>query len=681
MDNPLDDALERLRKVVAVQSLDGLTDCELLERFVAAQDESAFTVLVERHGPMVLGVCRRLLPGYHDAEDVCQATFLILARKAGSLRRKESLACWLHGIASRVAASLKRDVARRKCREADAAPHSPGDPAVEVSWREVRAALDEEMGRLPEKYRAPLVLCYLECLTRDEAARHLGVSPGTLHGRLQRGRDLLRDRLTGRGLSFSSVLFAGMPDAVGSLSAAFAISSAKAAALFAAGQPLTEVVGAKVLTLTQEVLKTMFLAKVKLGAALVLCAVLVLVGGAFASLGFAQDSRPKPPAILAEKTESDEEFIRRLSKELRNAEPTPAEVYFFASSKDADKRQKLIDLFTQERQTRKVADAVARKEQASGVDTPREPTAEQLKEAQDAFAKIEGTYKEVTDPQTKQVTHEFVLPREIPEEDLKNLPSPPFAFGLVLQSAKITDAGMKELATRKNLTKLNLFGTQVTDKGLKELAELKNLTSLFLFGTSVTDAGLAELANVKNLTVLGFGSPVGLLGPAGPQVTDAGLKELKNIKNLTRLIIQSPQVTDAGLKELKDVKNLTGLSLFHTRVTDRGLKELTDVKTLTNLNLSSPRLGDAGLAELKALKNLTNLGLVGTQVTDLGLKDLAELKNLTNLSLQGTKVTDAGMKELASLKNLTRLSVPNTKVTAAGVKELQQALPNCKISR
>src|SRR5580704_16176775 len=134
----LNGMLHHLRKVAAVQTYRGLSDRELLERFASARDEAAFTVLIERHGPMVLGVCRRALPNFHDAEDACQATFLVLARKAGSVRKKTSLSSWLHGVAFRVAVKLKRDHARRTSRERGVAAPAPRDPASEVSWREVQ---------------------------------------------------------------------------------------------------------------------------------------------------------------------------------------------------------------------------------------------------------------------------------------------------------------------------------------------------------------------------------------------------------------------------------------------------------------------------------------------------------------------------------------------------------------
>jgi RNA polymerase sigma factor (sigma-70 family) len=365
----LNGMLHHLRKVAAVQTYRGLSDRELLERFASARDEAAFTVLIERHGPMVLGVCRRALPNFHDAEDACQAAFLVLARKAASVRKKTSLSSWLHGVACRLALTIKRDHARRKSRERTVDTPAPRDPAAEVTWREVQTILDEELQQLPERYRAPLILCYLECITRDEAAGQLGLSPGSLHGRLQRARDMLRERLAKRGLTLSAVMSAavlGESVAQAALSPTFVVTSTKAALLLAAGKPIAEsLVATNVLALTQEVLKSMFLTKLKLGTAVVLCAGLfaALIGPSFTSLGMAQDAKTasvypvQDLVVTLPKPESDADFIRRISKDLRGTDPTPAEVHFFVANKDPGRRQKLIDLFIQERQAKKEADA------------------------------------------------------------------------------------------------------------------------------------------------------------------------------------------------------------------------------------------------------------------------------------------------------------------------------------
>jgi RNA polymerase sigma factor (sigma-70 family) len=174
---------------------EGWSDRRLLERFTAGQDGEAFAVLVRRHGPTVFGVCRRVLGDRHDAEDASQVTFLVLARKAASLDRPELLAHWLYRVAYRTAAKARARAARRRESEKQAAFTQAMGAMPEEARRELRAVLDDELNRLPEKYRGPLVLCYLGGQTNGEAARLLGRPAGSMSGLLARGRALLRDRL------------------------------------------------------------------------------------------------------------------------------------------------------------------------------------------------------------------------------------------------------------------------------------------------------------------------------------------------------------------------------------------------------------------------------------------------------------------------------------------------------
>jgi RNA polymerase sigma factor (sigma-70 family) len=179
------------------------SDRRLLERFVSQGDETAFTKLVQRHGPMVLGVCRQILRNEDDAEDAFQATFLVLARKARSIRAAEALPNWLYGVARRLAMRSRSAVARRHAREV-ALVEPPTEAAPETQLVELAPVLHEEIGRLPEKYRIPLVLCYLEGKSNEEAARQLGCPSGTVFSRLARARERLRGRLTRRGLALSA---------------------------------------------------------------------------------------------------------------------------------------------------------------------------------------------------------------------------------------------------------------------------------------------------------------------------------------------------------------------------------------------------------------------------------------------------------------------------------------------
>src|SRR6516165_9873352 len=212
----LSDFLRRLSRGMAAEMLAEDSDRQLVNRMLAERDEAAFEAVVHRHGPMVFRVCWRVLQHSHDAEDAFQATFLVLAQKLRTLRKHASLASWLHGVAHRVALKAKAEAATRRRHEQQAAV-SPPVPPDDVSWGEVRAVLDAELAGLPEKWRLPLVLCYLEGRTQDEAAEELGWSKRTLRRRLEEGRTGLGHRLSRRGVvwpaALSAVLFS---DAVAS---------------------------------------------------------------------------------------------------------------------------------------------------------------------------------------------------------------------------------------------------------------------------------------------------------------------------------------------------------------------------------------------------------------------------------------------------------------------------------
>ncbi|HLJ93822.1 MAG TPA: RNA polymerase sigma factor, partial [Gemmataceae bacterium] len=180
----LDAVLGHIRRLAAVNKASDLTDCQLLAEFSTHQDQTAFTALVRRHGPMVLGICRHVLHHLQDAEDAFQATFLVLARNAGSIRKPEALASWLHGVAYRTAMNARKAAIRRRTHEGKAKTLPSPNPPWDIAWKEVQSILDEEIERLPEKYRAPFVLCFWEGQSRAAAARQLGLKEGTVWSRL-----------------------------------------------------------------------------------------------------------------------------------------------------------------------------------------------------------------------------------------------------------------------------------------------------------------------------------------------------------------------------------------------------------------------------------------------------------------------------------------------------------------
>ncbi len=197
--------LKRLRSLFDRGSIVGLSDGELLERFAAQRDEDAFAALVERHGPMVVRLCRQVIGDHHEAQDAAQAAFLVLARRAGAIRRRDSVASWLYRVARRLAVRARSVAARRReaeWRVAQVADRLADDGGPRVPQTE----LYEELDRLAERYRAPLVLCYLEGLTHEQAAQHLRCPVRTVETRLLRGRARLRERLIRRGVSLSAAL-------------------------------------------------------------------------------------------------------------------------------------------------------------------------------------------------------------------------------------------------------------------------------------------------------------------------------------------------------------------------------------------------------------------------------------------------------------------------------------------
>jgi RNA polymerase sigma factor (sigma-70 family) len=271
------------------------SDRQLVERLLAGPDEAVFEAIVRRHGPMVYRVCWRVLQQEEDTEDAFQATFLILAQRFRTVRRPASLASWLHGIAHRVALKAQAQGATRRRHEKKAA--TANFPPEEVPWRELRAVLDAELERLPEKWRLPLILCYLEGQTQDEAAQQLGWSQRTLQRRLEEARAALGRRLTGRGVVWPAALSAVLlSDCVApALAPGLLGSTVEAAAFLAAGKAApAAAVSAHVAALTEGVLKTMFTSKLKSAtAALVL--VTALTVGAGGLLYPTQAAEPQPP--------------------------------------------------------------------------------------------------------------------------------------------------------------------------------------------------------------------------------------------------------------------------------------------------------------------------------------------------------------------------------------------------
>jgi RNA polymerase sigma factor (sigma-70 family) len=272
--------LQQLCQSVRRTTLANQSDADLLARFVQRHDEAAFATLVRRHGSVVLGVCRALLRDSHDAEDAFQAVFFVLARKAGSIRKQESLACWLYGVAQRVARRARDHRDRRRLLERQVQAMLELPPQGAVNHQDLQEVLHEELGRLPEKFRAPLVLCYLQGKTHAQAATELGLHRVTVSERVSTGREQLRQRLAGRGVTLGgSALVGTLAESVvaAAAPAALVLKTTRGATLFVASGAAEALSGHAAL-LAEGTLQAMFIGKLK-AAAVVIVAALVGVGG------------------------------------------------------------------------------------------------------------------------------------------------------------------------------------------------------------------------------------------------------------------------------------------------------------------------------------------------------------------------------------------------------------------
>jgi RNA polymerase sigma factor (sigma-70 family) len=334
-----------LRRLAAAGDPRPRSDGELLAAFVRTRDAVAFESLVRRHGPMVYGVCRRVVRHTATAEDAFQAVFVVLARRAATVRPGEQVANFLFGVAFRTALKAKGRLARLRSREkqVDAMPEPAARPA---DWDDLQPVLDAELAALPDKLRLPVVLCDLEGRPQREVARQLNLPTTTLVNRLTAGRRKLAERLAARGVTLSG----GAVAAVVSANAAQAVpptllASAAKLGLAAVGSG-PGVVPANVLELSEGVVRMFAVSKLKAVTAVVVGA--VLLGGTGVGLVKADDPPAKPAAQKLRPDLSDAEFLKRVCDSLRGSPATPAEIGYFVADKDAAKRGKVVKWLTEE---------------------------------------------------------------------------------------------------------------------------------------------------------------------------------------------------------------------------------------------------------------------------------------------------------------------------------------------
>jgi RNA polymerase sigma factor (sigma-70 family) len=325
MNGGMHASVRELERLFNDGSLGTLSDGQLLDRLVERREASAFEAIVERFGPLVLGVCRRVLRDHHDAEDAFQATFLVLARKAPSVMPREKLRNWLYGVAFHTAMKARAIRAKRRVRERRVSHPTESEAMPDERVEELLARLDREVTRLPEKYRMPIILCELEGKTHRQAAEQLGWPVGTVSGRLSRAKALLASRLS-RGeiaLTVGSLAVLLARDGVSAcVPPELVHSTSRAASLATAG-----VVSARVAALTGEVLKTMLLKKLKVLTAMFLVALAVAAGGT--SLAYrAQATEPpsqQTDSQIANEQSTPTELVKDEIPQPKSTEPAQAD--------------------------------------------------------------------------------------------------------------------------------------------------------------------------------------------------------------------------------------------------------------------------------------------------------------------------------------------------------------------
>ena len=344
-----------LRRMALATDAVGRTDGELLTVFVESYNPAAFAELVRRHGPMVLGVCRRVIGDSHLAEDAFQAVFLVLARRANVVRPRAQVGNWLYGVAYRTALKAKALRAKRATRETSmASAPQPIAPTSAEIWSDLRPILDAELAKLPDKLRLPIVLCDLEGRPQREVAKQLGIAPATLAGRIGKARQLLAERLTERGITLSAgglaLVLAGQANAT--VPPVLVEAVIEVAILAAAGGPLAGSVPANVIHLTDGVLRMMLVTKLKAATVGMLTALVLATSFSAGTMSLVQADdaakvKPIPVKPILGPGLSDEEFLKRVCTDLRGTPPNTVETGYFVDDRDGGKRKKVVGWLTE----------------------------------------------------------------------------------------------------------------------------------------------------------------------------------------------------------------------------------------------------------------------------------------------------------------------------------------------
>ncbi|WP_339910031.1 sigma-70 family RNA polymerase sigma factor [Symmachiella dynata] len=556
----------------------GITDQQLLQRFLKNQDEAAFETLTMRHGPMVLGVCQRVLGNTHDAEDAFQATFLVLARRARSIVKQNSLGSWLYGVAHRTAMKLhtrnkswstKKELAMKS-------EYVSGESAS--PWLELAPIIDEEVMHLAAKYRSAIVQCVLLGKSRAEAAQELGVPEGTLSSRLARGRETLVKRLKSRGITASlttATLVFSEQIATAAVPPALSASTMQSAIAIASGNTLASAAGSPAIAqLSNVVIKSMFLTQIKTAVCLV--AAICLIAGS-TLLTIQHHSHAAQNTSIEQLTEK--EIIAELVK-LGIEISAPHQIH-------EDVVGKL---------------ALIKSQNVAKQDLDR------VSELLPLLTDLKGLVINTPDATDEWLRH---------LEPLGDVSS------LVIHETNITGPGLETIQNWSKLRTLYLMNSPIDDSGMEFLKDMRNLDRLQFQYTKVGDTGLAQLADLPHVKRFEY---------YGGPMTDVGLSHIRGWSNLEHVQVGEADVTGLSLKHLSAMPHLHTLSISKSKLNDDGLEILLDIPSLRNLSFSSVDISDASLDHLGKLEQIEHLDLIGTRVTEAGIARLEQMLPDTWLS-------------------------------------------------
>jgi RNA polymerase sigma factor (sigma-70 family) len=695
--------MEHLRHTVLGRDAVGRSDAQLLDSFAMRREESAFEALLHRHGPMVLSVCRRILANSHDAEDAFQATFLVLVRKARSIRSKELVASWLYGVAQQTALKARAASAKRQLRERQVNAMPEPQAHVRESQTDVLRLLDQELSRLPDKHRVPIVLCDLEGKSRQEAAAQLGVPEGTLSSRLTRGRTALARRLTRHGITFTGGAIAALlaeQTASAFVPAALAGATLHAARAVQAGNLVAGCVTTKVALLTDQVLRMMLLAKLKkLTAVLVLVGVLafsctllspgegtqpVRAGTPASSTKHSEDekkpaAKPQAPVTLTlVRVRGKEYFARRPEGELQDKDVRHV-IFACELVLENNSGEELIvqsNFFS-------AYDGLSLMLLKEGKELARRPYIghqSPMAEAKPYILKKGKNTAEVRIPVNPMAETWPTLQAKL----VGTLPHSKFKGSLESNVVKVErvedfEPPKKEPAKKVSL-ELSKAVAERRDNDVYIYCDIRidNVTGKVLNVKSTFYSaydGLELMVTDKKGNVLAQPKYIDGRSPYTPKGRDFPIKEGSTSANL-RFTVRG-LAKDVNAVKVRVVGTLPGSAYKGPLASDTlEIAVPADAaETAKIISLIEARGGHVIRDEKAPGRPIVEVDmnqLFAGGITDETVKLLAELKTIERLQLGGRKITDAELKKIAVLSNVRLLNLGGAKITDEGVKELQR---------